>query len=135
MPQITSSFSLLKIKYQIVRIWITRVISIFISLGGAGFTVLVSTLTNNPIWKLAKDPSEVIGFPPYIGMLSNWSVILWVVAATICLFSAVLLKQQKASNSTFLFIAVSGGLSLLLGIDDLYLLHDQLFSKRQCRID
>jgi len=129
MPQITSSFSLLKIKYQIVRIWITLVISIFISLGGAGFTVLVSTLTNNPIWKLAKDPSEVIGFPPYIGMLSNWSVILWVVAATICLFSAVLLKQQKASNSTFLFIAVSGGLSLLLGIDDLYLLHDQLFPK------
>jgi hypothetical protein len=129
MSQTTFSFSFSKIKHQIVRIWITTVISIFISLGGAGFTVLVSTLTNNPIWKLAKDPSEVIGFPPYIGMLSNWSVILWVAAAAICLFSAVLLKQQKASNSTFRFIAVSGGFSLLLGIDDLYLLHDRLFPK------
>lgn len=104
-------------------------IGILISLGGAGLTVLVATLTDNPIWKLAKDPAEVKNFPPYIGMLSNWSVILWTMAAAICLFSAVLLKQQKASGATFRFIAVSGGFSLLLGIDDLYLLHDRLFPK------
>lgn len=107
----------------------TIAVSIFISLGGAGFTVLVATLTNNPIWKLAKDPAQVVGFSPYIGMLSNWGVVLWMAAATICLFSAVLLKQQKVSDSTFTFIAVSGGFSLLLGIDDLFLLHDRLFPK------
>src|SRR5262245_5975768 len=127
MSQIISGFSFSNIKEQIVKIWMTIGVSIFISLGGAGFTVLVATLTNNPIWKLAKDPSEVMQFSPYIGMLSNWGVVLWMAAATICLFSSVLLKQQKASNSTLTFIAVSGGLSLLLGLDNLFLLHDRLF--------
>ena len=54
MSHIIDSFSLLSIKDQIVKIWITLGVCIFISLGGAGFTVLVATLTNNPIWKLAK---------------------------------------------------------------------------------
>jgi len=129
MSQIMSRFSLQNIRNQILKIWITIGVSIFISLGGAGFTVLVATLTNNPIWKLAKDPAEVIGFSPYIGMLSNWGVVLWMGAAAICLFSAVLLKRQKASRSTFTFIAVSGVFSLLLGMDDLFLLHDRLFPK------
>jgi hypothetical protein len=129
MSQIMSRFSLQNIRNQILKIWITIGVSIFISLGGAGFTVLVATLTDNPIWKLAKDPAEVIGFSPYIGMLSNWGVVLWMGAAAICLFSAVLLKRQKASSSTFTFIAVSGVFSLLLGMDDLFLLHDRLFPK------
>lgn len=129
MSQIISSFSFLNLKNQIVRNWMTIGVSLFISLGGAGFTVLVATLTNNPIWKLAKDPAEVMGFSPYIGMLSNWGVVLWMGAAAICLFSAVLLKQQKVSPSTLTFITVSGSFSLLLGIDDLFLLHDRLFPK------
>ena len=62
-------------------------------------------------------------------MLLNWGVVLWMAAAAICLFSAVLLKQQNISNSTFTFMAVSGGFSLVLGIDDLFLLHDRLFPK------
>ena len=127
--QIVSRFSFLNIRNQIIKIWITIGVSIFISLGGAGLTVLVATLTHNPIWKLAKDPAEVMGFSPYIGMLSNWGVVLWTGAAAICLFSAVLLKQQNASNPTFTFIAVSGVFSLLLGIDDLFLLHDRLFPR------
>ena len=104
-------------------------IGILISLGGVGLTVLVANLTNNPIWKLSKDPAEVENFSLYIGMLSNWGVILWTTAAAICIFSAILLKQQKAPDATFRFIIVSGGFSLLLGIDDLYLLHDRLFPK------
>lgn len=126
MSQIISSFSFSNIKNQIVRIGVTLGVSILVALGGAGFTVLSAKLTHNPIWKLANDPSEVMEFPPYIGMLSNWGVVLWVTAAAICLFSAVILKQQKASNATYRFIAASGGLSLVLGIDDLFVLHDHL---------
>jgi len=129
MSQTPSRFSFSGIKSQLSNIWMTVGVGILISLGGAGFTVLVANLTDNPIWKLAKDPAEVMNFPAYIGLLSNWSAILWTVAAAICLFSAVLLKQQKAPNATFRFIAVSGGFSLLLAIDDLYLLHDRLFPK------
>ena len=126
MSQILSRFSFQTIKDQILRNWMTIGISILVALGGAGVTVLVAELTNNPIWKLAKDPSEVMSFPPYIGMLSNWGVVLWIAAAAICLFSAVLLRQRNGSSATFIFFAVSGAFSLVLGIDDLFLLHDRL---------
>ena len=129
MLKILSRFSPSTIKNQILKIWKTVAIGIFISLGGAGFTVLVAKLTDNPIWMLVKDPADTKRFASYIGMLSNWGVILWTATAVICLFSAVLLKQQKAPNATVRFLLVSGIFSLLLGIDDLYMLHDRLFPK------
>ncbi len=112
-----------------MKIWPTVGVGIFFSLGGAGITVLVAELTDNPIWKLAKDPAEVVKFPPYIGLLSNWGVILWVMTAAICLFGAVILKKQNAPRDTLRFILLSGLLSLVLGIDDLFLFHDRLLPK------
>ena len=127
--QIFPRFSYPAIKNQILKIWPTTVLGIIVSLGGAGITVFVANLTGNPIWKLAKDPAEVMRFPPYIGMLSNWSGMLWIAAAAICLFSAIILKQQNAAGATVMFIAVSGGFSLFLGIDDLFRLHDHVLPK------
>jgi hypothetical protein len=129
MSKITSRFSLSAVIGQLSETWKTIVFGIFISLGGAGFTVWIAKLTGNPIWMLAKDPAEIKRFPPYIGMLSNWGVILWVVTATICLFSAALLKRQKASDATIRFLAASGIFSLLLGIDDLYMMHERLLPR------
>jgi len=129
MSQILSRFSLSAIKNQLSEIWKTIAVGILISLGGAGFTVLIAKLTGYPIWMLAKDPAETERFPPYIGMLSNWGVILWTATAVICLFSAVLLKQQKAPHATRRFLVASGIFSLLLGIDDLYMLHDRLLPR------
>jgi hypothetical protein len=126
MLQISSRFSLSAIKNQLVKIWKTVAVSIFISLGGAGFTILVSRLTGNPVWVLVKDPAATRSFLPYIGMLSNWGVLLWNASAVICLFSAVVLRQQKASDPAFKFLLASGIFSFWLGIDDLYMLHDQL---------
>ncbi len=127
MSQIPSRFSSSAIKNQISKIWPTVVIGILLSMGGVSFTVLVARLTGNPIWRLAKDPAEIMQFPPYIGLLSNWGVILWTMAAAICLFGAVILRQQRASADTMVFITVSGLLNLLLAVDDLFLLHDKLF--------
>jgi hypothetical protein len=129
MSKITSHFSLSTIIGQLSKIWKTIVIGILVSLGSAAFTVMIAKLTGNSISSLAKDPAEIRHFPPYIGMLSNWGVILWVVTATICLFSAALLKLQKATDGRFKFLLVSGLFSLLLGLDDLYLLHDRLLPR------
>ena len=129
MSQILSRISPSAIKNQIIKIWKTVSLGILISLGGAGFIVLVANLTDNPIWMMAKDPAEIKHFPPYIGMLANWSIILWMVTAVICLFSAVILKQQKAPKAIFWFLVASGIFSLLLGIDDQYLLHDRLLPR------
>lgn len=129
MSKITSHFSLSAIIGQLSKIWKTIIVGILISLGSAGFTVMVAKLTGSSISSLAKDPAEIRHFPPYIGMLSNWGVILWIVTASICLFSAILLKQQKASGPTLKFLATSGTFSLLLGVDDLYMLHDRLLPR------
>ena len=129
MSQILSRISPSAIKNQIRKIWKTVAVGVLISLGGAGFIVLVANLTDNPIWMMAKDPAEIKHFPPYIGMLANWSIILWMVTAVICLFSAVILKQQKAPKAIFWFLVASGIFSLLLGIDDQYLLHDRLLPR------
>ena len=79
MSKIISRFSPSAIIGQLSKIWKTIVFGIIISLGGAGFTVLVAKLTGNPMWTLARDPAEMEHYSPYIGMLSNWGVILWIV--------------------------------------------------------
>ena len=129
MLQTSSRFSFSSIKRQLIEIMPTIGVGVLVSLGGAGFTVLVSKLTGSPIWKLAKDPAQVMNFPPYIGMLSNWAIMLWIATAAICLFGAVVLKKQNASYETRRFVTISGFLSLLLGIDDLYLFHDQVLPR------
>ncbi|HUM27811.1 MAG TPA: hypothetical protein PKN81_16350 [Anaerolineales bacterium] len=129
MSKILSRFSYSNLKEQLTKIWPVVLVGIFVSLGGAGITVLVAALTDNPIWKLAKDPAEVMQFPSYIGMLSNWGVLLWIASAVICLFGVAVLKQYEVPKDTLRFITGSGLLSLILGIDDLYRLHDKIFPK------
>ncbi|MBE0682504.1 MAG: hypothetical protein IH589_11375 [Anaerolineales bacterium] len=129
MSNLSSRFTISALKDQISSIWRIAAAGFVLSLGGAGFTVLVAELTGNPIWKLAKDPAYVMRFPSYIGMLSNWSVMLWTIAAAICLFGAVILKQNAVSSDTVVFIAVSGLLNLVLAVDDLFLLHDWVLPK------
>lgn len=121
-----SRITLLAIKEQLLSIWPAFFLATLVSLSAAAITVLVSTVTNYPIWKLAKDPPQIMDYPPYIGMLSNWGVLLWMTTAAICIFSAILLKKHNAPVATIRFIAVSGALSLFLAVDDLYLFHDQL---------
>jgi len=124
-----SRLSLSAILRQLSETWKAIVLGIVVSWGGAGVVVLVAALTDNTLWSLAKDPAEVRRFPPYIGMLSNWDVVLWIAAAAICLFSAVILKRGKAPVATIRFLAVSGAFNLVLGIDDLYMLHDHLLPR------
>lgn len=127
--KLKSHISVSAIKNQIVAIWPAILFGIFVSLSGAGITILVAYITHTPIWKLAKDPSQVINYPPYIGMLSNWGVLLWMATAVICIFSAILLKKHLADVLTVRFIGVSGILSLFLAVDDLFLFHDRVLPR------
>ncbi|NWF64848.1 MAG: hypothetical protein HXY38_11135 [Chloroflexi bacterium] len=109
---------------QIKNILPALLMSGVISLGGIAVTVLIARLTGNPIWRLAKDPAQVVGYEPYIGMLSNWAVLLWFASAVICLFAEILLRRGGAALRPRLFLLVSGILSLTLALDDLFLFHD-----------
>jgi hypothetical protein len=109
---------------QIKNIFPTILISGAISIGGATLTVLVAELTGNPIWRLAKDPAQVVGYEPYIGMLSNLAVLLWFATAVVCFFAEIILRKSGAVLRTRLFMLATGTLSLILALDDLFLFHD-----------
>lgn len=129
MSTLKSRLSLSAIIRQLSETWKAILLGVAVSWGGAGVIVLVAALADTTLWSLAKDPAEVQRFPPYIGMLSNWDVVLWISTAAICLFGAVILKRGNAPVSTIRFLAVSGIFSLILGIDDLYMLHDFLLPR------
>lgn len=122
-----SQISLLAIRQQIIRILPAVLISIALFMGGAAVTVQIARATNNPIWKIAKDTSEVTNFPPYIGLLSNWVALLWMATATICLFTTLVLRNNNVPFQKYNFLLVSGILSFVLTIDDLFALHDRVF--------
>ncbi len=109
---------------QLKNILPTLLMGAVISLGGAAVTVLIARLTGNPIWKLAKDPAQVVGYEPYIGMLSNMAVLLWFASAVICLFTEIILRKSGAALRPRLFFLASGILSLTIALDDLFLFHD-----------
>jgi hypothetical protein len=59
-------------------------------------------------------------------MISNVGIVLWVAAATILLFTATVLEHRAAGRDLIRFVMAAGGISILLGFDDLFLFHENL---------
>jgi len=89
-------------------------------------TLLLRSWQEIPLGHLTEDPARVVGFPFYIGFLSNIGIMFWSATVAICLFSATLVRQQ---NGLWFkpFLYASGCLTLLLTLDDLFLLHERVF--------
>ena len=83
--------------------------------------VPVADLVRDPL-VVAQDATECCSF--YFGAISNLGVIAWFVTATACLLLAALLRLAGAEPDP-LFLA-GGLLSLWLGLDDLFLVHENL---------
>lgn len=79
-----------------------------------------------PILPLFNDPATHSGTHPLVGALSNLGVLLWWTSASIWLFTAALLRGREDRRFACQFALVSGMLTAYLGLDDLYLLHDEL---------
>ncbi len=80
-----------------------------------------------PLEYLTGDPAALSGQPFYFGALSNIGVLFWIASAAICLFSAALLSTLKARSESIRFLSAFGSLSTVLGLDDLFLLHERAF--------
>lgn len=111
---------------QWIEILPTLILCGSFALGGSLFVIWLAHLTGNPVWKLAKDAADVIGYPPYYGMLSSWSSMMWMASAAICLFTATITRKDASDRGMWGFLLFSGLLSLMIAIDDLYLLHDRI---------
>ena len=89
-----------------------------------GVVILLRYWKGIPVGRLTRDPSALSGAPVYTGFLSFIGIIFWSATAAICLFSAKLLSRQPDSIRIKRFLFVSGLLTLVLVLDDAFLLHD-----------
>lgn len=72
------------------------------------------------------DPAVLAGFHPLLGVVSNVSVLLWAAAATICLFTAAVLRSAEREPEYRLFLFSAGILTTWLLLDDFFLFHEWL---------
>lgn len=79
------------------------------------------------IASLTRDPAAIADFPLYFGALSHVGVLMWTMSASICLFSAKLLGLWQGGVESTRFLQAFGWLSFLMGLDDLFLLHERVF--------
>ncbi len=82
-----------------------------------------------PISRLTRDPIGIIGVPSYTGFLSQIGIFFWSASAAICMFSAKVLSKHPDCLKIKHFLFVSGLLTLLLGLDDVFLLHENFFPR------
>lgn len=89
-----------------------------------GLVALVSVSTGVPFVHLVGDANSVAGMPPYTGALTVVGLFLWCATATVCLFSAILLRDRDGTGRIVRFLSASGGLTGLLMLDDAFQIHE-----------
>lgn len=97
--------------------WAILALALAASLLGAGY--YVTQVTGRSLDVLLRDANAIAGQPQYFGALDYAEVLLMSGAGWIALFVAVLGRDRSA-----LFLGLGGLLSLLLALDNLYMLHE-----------
>ena len=78
-----------------------------------------------PYKEITGDPNLIFEAHRFIGIFSNLGVLLWCSSTVILLFSYLLLFKI-GSRMTLNFLVISCLITMLLLIDDLFMLHDYL---------
>lgn len=81
---------------------------------------------NIPYGDLTRDPNAIHESPKYIGLLSQIGMIFWFSTAGVLLFSTIAIEKIGKIRSYSSFLANAFLLTLFLGIDDMFMLHDEL---------
>jgi hypothetical protein len=77
---------------------------------------------------LTRDPSTLLNVSPAIGFFSNLGILMWTATVVICFFTAAFLSHIGGSKKAPFFM-FSGFVTLLLLIDDLFLVHEFFFPR------
>ena len=90
--------------------------------------VVVSLQLGIDLGEFLRDPASTTKVHPFTGVASNVGVILWTATATICLIGWSILRHNPNQLKFSAFLLCSGLLTLLLMLDDLFLLHEKVFN-------
>ncbi|MEM1042056.1 MAG: hypothetical protein AAGI91_05445 [Bacteroidota bacterium] len=78
---------------------------------------------------LTRDPAAVAKMSSFTGVVSNVGVLLWTVTAATCLFTARTLWRVPAERMWAGLLLSAGCLTVLLTVDDLFMLHDGVIQR------
>lgn len=89
--------------------------------------VMINQLRGITIGFLTRDPNAIGGIPYYAGVISQIGIFFWAAAATVCFFTWYLLKRFAIQSEKRPFLLFAGLLSLILGADDVFQMHEGFF--------
>ena len=115
-PELTRLLDITLIRQCIVRALIPAAIFYVLTIAlmmGVGFEIS----------EIIRDAAQVTDQSSFLGFVSNIGVWLWVAAATLGLFAGLMYRSQAPSSLRQLLL-LCGLLSLLLALDDFFMLHD-----------
>lgn len=92
-----------------------------------GIVLLLRFWKGVPIHHLTPDVTSIVGAPAYTGFISQVGMLFWAGAAAVCLFSAAAVSRHAGGLPLRRFYRVSGALTLVLALDDLFMLHEGFF--------
>lgn len=87
---------------------------------------LLCIYTDTPVALYTRDPADITGTSPFLGVLSNVCILLWCATAAICFFASAVLKGQDKLRMAVFFL-LAGLVTGMLLLDDLFLLHERVF--------
>ena len=89
--------------------------------------ILLGIEYNVQLNHFTKDPVQIMDEPFYLGLFSNIGILFWCGSVVVCFFARALIPKtdEKKYIRTFLFF--SGLVTMMLMMDDLFLLHEEVF--------
>jgi hypothetical protein len=114
-------------KKQLRSSWLVIVLILAVSTALVGVVLLLHWWKGIPFGTMTRDPLAVVGGAFYTGFLSQVGLFFWSAAAAVCLFCATALSRRPDKLALKRFLVVSGLLTLVLALDDVFLLHEAFF--------
>ena len=89
--------------------------------------VAIRIRTGIAIAEFTRDPLGFTEIPVYTGVLSNLGAVIWSGAAAVCFFSYGVNRSRAGGGASPHFLVAGGLVTLLLLLDDLFMLHEVVF--------
>ncbi|MFH0862885.1 MAG: hypothetical protein V1875_07655 [Candidatus Altiarchaeota archaeon] len=116
----------LSVRHQLkaARGWVAAFYLPAFVLLGAG--VFFSHRSGVNFGNLTRDPTYLMRMSPFVGVYSNLGVLMWAATAAVCFYTAAIVKRFGKRNNHAGFFLASGFITLILLVDDLFLVHETI---------
>ena len=105
--------------------------AVFPALFFYGASLVVMQANGFEIMQIIRDPGQQLQYHGFLGFLSNIGIWLWISAAAISFF-AVLTGEYTRNDKRRQLLILTLILSLMLGMDDLFMIHDLYIKEKYC---